>query len=235
MFITFVDDNPASKKIPWANTFILLLNIFVCYQTVNRPDFREILAYYGFIPVAPLRHLGIGIVTSLFLHTSWTQLVANTAFLFMFGKGVEETVGRGRYLAAYFLCGFASEAAHWHFHPQSTLALVGASRVVTGLGIMYLLLYPWGRMKWIFSFFGAPLLEIPSRTAYVMGLWGLVQFSMAAVPWSRMKWLISPLSKLGGSVFTVYQTAGTAWDAHLGALAMGAVLFVLFPKSGKKT
>jgi membrane associated rhomboid family serine protease len=234
MFITFVDDNPASKKIPWANTLILVLNAVVCYQTLSRPDFLDILGRYGFIPAAPFRHMGIGIVTSLFLSTSWTQLVANTTFLFMFGKGVEETIGKKRYLAAYFLCGFAGEFAHWHFHPESTLALVGASRAVTGLGAMYLMLYPWGRMKWIFSFFGAPLLEMPSRTAYVMGLWALVQFALAFVPWAKMKWLVTPLSKLGGSVFTLYPTAGTAWDAHLGALVMGCCLFFLFPKSKKR-
>ncbi len=213
------------------NTAVILLNVFFCYVTVGRTDFPQILDQYGFIPA---RHLGISVLTSFFIHSSWTQLVANMTFLFMFGKGVEERFGRSKYLAAYFLCGFAGEFAHWHFHPQSTLALIGASRSVTGLGIMYLLLYPWGRMKWILSFFGAPLVEFPSRTLFVMALWALVQMALAFIPWHKLAFLISGLSKLGGTVFTINPTAGTAWDAHLGALIMGVILFILFPKKKSK-
>ncbi|HEY5038816.1 MAG TPA: rhomboid family intramembrane serine protease [bacterium] len=231
MFITFVDENPASKKIPWANTAILTLNIVICYKTLGRPDFTEILSHYGFIPA---RHLGIGFLTGPFLHSSWTQLVANMTFLFMFGKGVEEMMGRAKYLGAFSLCTFAGEVAHLYFHPHSVLPLIGASRAVTGLGILYLLLYPWGRMKWIFSFFGAPIIEIPSRTMFVMGLWAGVQAALAFIPWSKLTWLISYLSRLGGSVFTVNPTAGIAWDAHLGALVMGAVFFLVVPRRKKK-
>jgi membrane associated rhomboid family serine protease len=151
----------------------------------------------------------------------------------MFGKGVEQTFGKSKYLLVYFCCAWVGEAAHAFYHPQSTLALIGASRVVTGMGMTYLLLYPWGRMKWIFSFFGVPLFEIPSRTLFVMGLWGGVQAALAFLPWSKLAGGIKVLSKLGGSVFTVNPTAGTAWDAHLAALIMGFVLFFLMPKKGK--
>jgi membrane associated rhomboid family serine protease len=234
LFITFVDDNPASKKIPWINTLLLILNSVVAWRTLGQPDFMETLGRYGFIPAAPFRHFGIGILTSPFIHSSWTQLVANMAFLFMFGKGVEDVMGRRQYLASYFICSWAGEAFHWYFHPQSTLALIGASRAVTGLGVIYLLLYPWGKMKWIFSFFGVPILEIPSRTAYVMGLWWGVQAAMSIIPWSKIHWLVSVLSRFGGSVFTVNPTAGIAWDAHLGALVAGVAIHFLMPYKKSK-
>ena len=230
MFITFVEDTPASKKIPWANTVMIILNVVIAFNTLGRPDFPSILGQYGFIPA---RHLGLSVLTAPFLHSSWTQLVANMTFLFMFGKGMEQSFGKSRYLMAYFLCAWAGEWAHWYYHPHSTLALIGASRVVTGLGIIYLLLFPWGRMKWIFSFFGAPLIEIPSRTLFVMGFWAAIQAALAFLPWSRMAWLVKSLSKLGGSIFTVNPTAGTAWDAHLAALIMGLVLFLFMPKKAK--
>ena len=177
MFITFVEDTPASKKIPWANTTLIILNILVCWKTL----------------------------------------------------------GRTRYLEAYFLCCIAGEAAQWFFHPTGTLALIGASRAVTGLGVMYFFYYPWGRMKWIFSFFGVPLLEFPSRTAYVLVLWAGVQAALAFFPWSKLATTITALSKFGGNLFTINPTAGIAWSAHLGALLMGALLFFLMPakKKGK--
>ncbi len=130
MFVTFVEDTPASKKIPWANTGMIVLNAFVAYMTINRPGFLQVLAHYGFIPV---RHLGIGVLTGFFLHSSWAQLVTNMTFLYMFGKGVEQRLGKKNYLIAYFVIGGASELAHWYFHRQGVYPLIGASRIVTGL------------------------------------------------------------------------------------------------------
>jgi membrane associated rhomboid family serine protease len=231
LFITFVEDSPASKRIPWANTTMIILNIFICYQTLGRKDFPAILGQYGFIPV---RHLGLGVLTGFFLHSSWAQLVANMTFLYMFGRGVEQRLGKWNYLIAYFVVGFASEAAHWYFHPQGVYPLVGASRIVTGLGVIYLLLYPWGKMKWFFSFFGVPLFEIPSRTLFVMGFWAAVQAAIAFFPWSKLAFLTAPLSKHGISLFTLIPTAGAAWEAHLGALAAGVVLHFLMPHKKSK-
>jgi membrane associated rhomboid family serine protease len=83
-------------------------------------------------------------------------------------------------------------------------------------------------MKWIFSFFGVPLLEIPSRTLLVMGLWGAVQAAMAFIPWSELPKMIPYLAKFSGTIFTVHPTAGTAWDAHLGAVGVAFILFAWF-------
>ena len=227
MFITFVEDTPASKKIAWANTGMIVLNIAVTYFTLGRPDFNQILGHYGFIPV---RGVGIGLLTGFFLHSSWAQLVTNMTFLFMFGKGTEQRIGRLNYILAYLGIGSTSELVHWFFNHESTLPLVGASRIVTGLGVIYLLMYPWGKMKWVFSFFGAPILELPSRTLYVMGFWAVVQLALAFFPWSKLAFLFHALTRAGIALFTINPTAGTAWRAHLGAMAAGLVLHFLMPQ-----
>jgi membrane associated rhomboid family serine protease len=234
VFITFSDDTPASKKIPWTNTFMIIVNVVVAYFTIGHADFMDDLNRFGFIPA---RHLNWTIFTGLFLHSSWTQLVANMSFLFFFGKGVENEWGYKRYLITYLFCGLAGEVAHLHFHPNSAFALIGASRVVTGMGVVYLLHYPWGRMKWIFSFFGVPVLEIPSRTLLVMGLWAGIQAALAFIPWGSLPKMFPFLGKFSGTLFTNHPTAGTAWDAHLGAMAVGLVLYFWFSVikgSGKK-
>ncbi len=226
MFITFVEDAPASKKIAWANTGMIVLNILVVYLTLGRPGFNLTLAHYGFIPA---RGVQIGLLTGFFLHSSWAQLVTNMAFLFMFGKGAEHRIGRFNYVLAYFGIGLASELVHWYFNRGSMLPLVGASRIVTGLGVIYLLMYPWGKMKWVFSFFGAPVLEIPSRTLFVMAFWALVQLALAFFPWSVLARVFDSLTRMGITLFTVNPTAGTAWRAHLGAMAAGLILHFLMP------
>src|SRR3974390_3537913 len=112
---------------------MIVLNVVGAYLTISRPDFLPLLGNYGFIPV---RGFCVGLVTGFFLHSSWAQLVANMAFLYMFGKGVEQRIGWKNYLGAYFLIGLASEFTHWYFHRLSVSPLVGASRIVTGLGVM---------------------------------------------------------------------------------------------------
>ncbi len=224
MFVTFYDDDSDSQRFPWVNTALLVVNIWVFLKTATRPDFNLILRDYGFLSVRPL---SLGALTGPFLHLSWTQLVANMAFLFAFGRAVEHRLGAKNYLLAYLFCGLASEAVHWHFNPTSTIPLVGASRVVTGLGIIFLLSNPWGKMKWFISFFGAPIAEFPSRTLFVFALWAGLLVALACIPMAQVKtaatWLNVPLLATSGS-------AGIAWWAHAGAAAMGALLFFLMPK-----
>lgn len=227
MFVTFVEDTPASKKIPWANTLMIVLNVVVAYKVLSHPNAMQLLGDFGFIPV---RHFGWGFLTGPFLHSSWVQVVTNMTFLFMFGKGVEERIGRRNYWIAYLAIAYASEGVHWYFNSESTLPLIGASRVVTGLGVMYLLMYPWGKMKWVFSFFGAPVLEIPSRTAYVMGFWALIQLSLAFFPWTKVAPLFHFMGKWGITLVTTNPTAGTAWKAHLAAALAGLVLHFFMPQ-----
>jgi membrane associated rhomboid family serine protease len=231
LFVTFVEDTPASKKIPWANTLMIVVNVLITYKILGRPDFTQLLGDYGFIPV---RHLSVGFFTGFFIHSSWAQLVTNMTFLYMFGKGVEQRIGRLNYLIAYFVIAFASELVHWYFNSESTLPLVGSSRIVTGLGVIYLLMYPWGKMKWVFSFFGAPILEMPSRTLFVMGFWAAVQLALAYVPWSKMATTLHFMNKWGITLLTTNPTAGTAWKAHLGAIAAGFVLHFLMPQKKSK-
>ncbi len=231
MFITFVEDTPASKHIAWTNMAIIVLNVVVALKTINLPGFLEVLGHYGFIPV---RGLTIGILTGPFVHSSWAQLLTNMTFLYMFGKGVEQRLGKINYLIAYAVIALSSELAHWYFHRQGVVPLVGSSRVVTGLGVIYLLMYPWGKMKWIFSFFGAPLFEIPSRTLWVMVLWAGVQAAIAFTPWAKLAFLIRFLNSFGISLFTIIPTAGIALSAHLGALVAGVALHFLMPQKKSK-
>ncbi len=230
LFITFTEDTPAPKRLPLSNTLMILLNIGIAFITLGRPDFLQILDRFGFIPA---RHLSYTLVTGLFIHSSWAQLVANLTFLFIFGRGVEKEWGHGRYFFSYLACGIAGEFTQRLIHPDGVLAFVGASRVVTGLGVIYLLHYPWGRMKWYITFFGAPVVEFPSRTIYTMVLWVGIQAAMAFLPWYRLSEMFPSLNKVCGPLLTIHPTAGTAWIAHLGAAAVGLVLFLFFSMGAK--
>src|SRR5262245_46699585 len=47
-------------------------------------------------------------LTSMFLHGGWGHLLGNALFLWVFGKTVEDDMGRFRFFAFYILCGLAA-------------------------------------------------------------------------------------------------------------------------------
>jgi len=224
VFITFVDDGPGPKRFPWANTLLIVLNILVCVKTAGRGDFGDILRTFGFMPCDPI---GIGVLTGPFLHTSWTTLAASMTILYMFGRTIEDRIGPRRYLLTYLFCAWASEATHWYFNPTSALPLVGSTRVVTGLGVFFFLIDPWGKMKWVFSFFGVPVFEAPSRTIFVFGLWALFVVALTWMPIEAIKHMVKFFNI---PLLDPRSTAHIAWWAHSGAAATGALLYFVAPK-----
>jgi len=56
------------------------------------------------------RHL-ITILTSMFMHGSWSHILGNMVFLWAFGPEIEDLMGRRKYLVFYLLGGLAATAA----------------------------------------------------------------------------------------------------------------------------
>src|SRR5574342_927413 len=48
------------------------------------------------------------LLTSMFLHGSWMHLLGNMWFLWIFGDNVEDSMGHGRFVVFYLLCGVAA-------------------------------------------------------------------------------------------------------------------------------
>ena len=58
-------------------------------------------------------------LTSMFLHGGWLHLIGNMWFLWVFGNNVEDSMGHGRYLVFYLLCGLAAAATQTFVNPSS--------------------------------------------------------------------------------------------------------------------
>lgn len=215
MFVTFTVDEPGSRRFPWANTLLILLNIWITLKYGMSRDLPGVVARVGFVPARPEP---LTAVTHLFLHGGWPILVGNMTFLYMFGKLAEDRLGKVRYLLAYLLCGVGAAFVYRHFHPASTVPLIGSSGAITGVAAIFFLSHPWSRMKWHFHFFGVPLFEVPSRTFFVLGLWAAVQSGMYFFP----------------RYFQTRDTANIAWWWNAGGFATGVLLFLLLPNRGKK-
>lgn len=141
-------------------------------------------------------------VTSTFLHGSLMHLAGNVMFLWVFGDNVEDAMGHMRFLIFYLVCGVCAGLIYVFVFPASQSPLIGASGAISGVAAAYLILHPRVRV------FGLVMNWIPaSLPAFVLlGIWIIYQILLA----------IS-----GGD-------SQVAWWAHVGGIAIGALLLPLF-------
>ena len=82
----------------------------------------------------------------MFLHGSWSHVLGNMWYLWIFGDNVEDRVGHGRFMIFYLLCGIAAALGQIVIDPKSTLPTIGASGAIAGVMGAYFVLYPQSRV-----------------------------------------------------------------------------------------
>ena len=217
-FLPLHDDNPLRHlSRPYVN-YALIAVTLVCFLVTGGvgPAAVDAAAIgFGFIPsvandyaLAPQYvPATLTYVTYAFLHADWLHLLGNMAFLWVFGDNIEDALGHMRYLAFYLACAVLAALAHSFVHPASGAPLIGASGAVAGVVGAYLILHPRVRL-WILL-----LGRLPLRLSamWVLGGWAMFQ---------------------AYSVLTATEADSTAWWAHIGGLAAGAVLVVPLRRPG---
>ena len=84
-------------------------------------------------------------------------------FLWLFAKSLEDTLGRGRFLALFLIAGIGAAAAQELFDPDTVAPSVGVAGAIAGLIGAYALLYPRARILcWVLIPFFVTFVEIPS-------------------------------------------------------------------------
>ena len=217
MVIPIYDNDPLEKSHRAYVTFALIainIAIFSFQDATSDKVATQILLNFALFPVAVSGEAVTGgffppsltIVTYMFLHGDWLHVLLNMLFLFVFGDNIEDALGRGRYLAFYLLCGMAGGAAHALAAPQSNVPLVGASGAIAGVIAAYMMIRPCARITvLVFGF-----IPISLASYWVLGFWALSQV-----------WHVVSLQK-----------GDTAWWAHVGGLAAGAILITVIRPAG---
>jgi membrane associated rhomboid family serine protease len=239
VFVPIYDDNPL-RTIRWPLTTILLIAVnVVVFLFELTPTGQQVAASFAVVPkellgvgalggpaFGPLDRLavpeGLTLVTYMFLHGDIVHLTSNMLFLWVFGDNVEDALGHGRFLVFYLLCGIAGGLAHAvvaehgfaalltgaPFSDTGTgqIPLVGASAAVAGVIAAYLMLHP--RVNVLVLVFRFVPLRVSALLA--LGAWIVTQFVMLLLP------AVGPV----------------AWWAHVGGLAMGAMLVVVMRRKG---
>jgi membrane associated rhomboid family serine protease len=116
--------------------------------------------YFGLVALGPIPGLRVWQpVTYIFLHGSFLHLLFNMLFLWMFGKELELTWGKRRFLNYFFLCGVGAGLIElvvkltpmaWGHRP-SDVPTIGASGAIFGILMANAVLFP-DREVWIFPF-----------------------------------------------------------------------------------
>jgi membrane associated rhomboid family serine protease len=227
MFIPLHDENPLrSISFPFVNIALILINVIVFVFFQSGLVYQLGQAGTFDLAIIPCQLLGldgcaiyggqmIGAVPEyitplsyMFLHGGWMHLIGNMLFLWVFGDNVEDAMGHFKYLLFYLFCGVFAGYTHSFMAPTSNIPLIGASGAVAGVIAAYLMLHP-NVMVWVLAL-GAISMNL--RALWVLGAWVALQFI---------------------SLMTAGQSS-TAWWAHIGGLAAGAVLVVIMRRRGVK-
>jgi membrane associated rhomboid family serine protease len=145
----------------------------------------------------------VTLVTGTFLHAGWLHILGNMVFLWAFGPGIEDAMGRARYLVFYLTGGVVAMLAQVAGIPGSHVPCLGASGAIAAVMGAFIVMFPRNRIRslvWILIFIRVTY--IPA--ALLIGVWFLIQ-------------LLSV-----GSVATV-QSGGVAYLAHVGGFLFGVV------------
>ncbi len=212
------DDNPTHIT-PYVTYSLIAICVFVfLWQQSLGPAQEQAVYALGVIPAVLFNYASLpagldvippwmSIFTSMFMHGSWMHLLSNMLYLWIFGDNVEASMGHGRFIVFYLLCGVAAALAQAVPDPTSTIPMVGASGAISGVLGAYLLLYPHARVL-VFIPLGFFMFSERIPAGWVLGFWFVIQ-------------LISSSASAG-------QQGGVAFGAHIGGFIAGMALISFF-------
>ena len=212
-------DNVPTRSFPIVTVALIVTNVlvWVLYQLPNLDRSVTELAYQPCEVVNTCTTVGqdwpLTAITSMFLHGSWSHLLGNMLFLWIFGNNVEDSLGRVRYLLFYLVGGLAATTAQTvvtlAFADDAAAAIpnVGASGAISAVLGAYIVLLPQAKVLTIIFFI---LRDMPA--VLFLGIWFLFQ-----------------LLEGGTSLAQPAAGGGVAFFAHVGGFVFGAAAIKLVP------
>jgi len=192
-----------SRTTPYITITIIVLNGLAWLFELSLPHdvLNEFLTAFG---VVPAYFSTPTLVTSMFLHGSWSHVLGNMWYLWIFGDNVEDRVGHGRFIVFYLLCGIAAALGQIAVDPSSTLPTIGASGAIAGVMGGYFVLYPHSRVLTLIPWIFLQIVELPAIV--LLGFWFVMQLFSAGT-------IAMTTSSHGG---------GVAFAAHVVGFLVGA-------------
>ena len=162
-----------SRTTPYITITIIVINAlaWLFEVSLSRDVLPVFLQVYGIVPAY---FQPSTLITSMFLHGSWSHVIGNMWYLWIFGDNVEDRVGHVRFLVFYLLCGIAAAYGQVLMSPDSVAPMVGASGAIAGVMGAYFVLYPHSRVLTLIPWIFIQIVELPA--ILLLGVWFLMQF-----------------------------------------------------------
>jgi len=214
------------RRFPGATYSLIAVNVVVFlwmqFSAQSEPPGYNPFLQWGLVPQHPSF---LTLLTSLFLHVSVSHILWNMAFLWLFGRDVEDALGHAAFLVLFFGGGIAAGLLHVAivqlFAENASVAsqpLAGASGAIAAILGFYAIRFYGAKLQlqWI----GASLLDKD---------WGRLQ---APALWGLTLWI---LQNLVGAVLFLFHPdrGGIAYWAHIGGFIIGIVTAVLTDMLGE--
>ena len=206
--IPLSDASRRPNRVPVVTASIIAVNVFVFLLELTGGD--AFVTKWALVPadIVAGQHL-VTILTSMFMHASWSHIIGNMVFLWAFGPEIEDLMDRPRYLVFYLLGGLAATAAQVALGPTSTVPNLGASGAIAAVMGAFIVTYPRDKIRSLLVIFVfVRMTYIPA--ALLIGVWFLMQFVSL------------------GSVAAQAPSGGVSYAAHVGGFIFGAVTARLF-------
>ena len=201
MFFPYKDDNPR-VLFPYITYIIILINIVVfltfTYYSIFTDD-RMLFYTFGFVPSS---FNLLSILSSMFIHGSFTHILSNMWFLYIFGDNIESILGHVKFFVFYILCGIGAAFTQYAVDTNSSIPMVGASGAIAGVLGAYMISFPKAKVH-VFAFIIIFITTLVVPAQIVLGMWFLIQLS-------------NGLNSLG-----IDTNGGIAWFAHIGGFVAG--------------
>lgn len=219
------DENP-TRTFPFVTILIIAANaVIFLYQVSLGPHLEQFIAAFAAVPSAVTHFQNpespsalppfLTLITSMFLHGGFLHVAGNMLFLWIFGNNIEDTVGHGRFIIFYLLCGLAAGFLQVAMTPHSTIPLVGASGAISGVMGAYVVLFPRAKiLTLIFLGFFIRVIRVPAY--FFLFFWFAIQ-------------LMSAFFAAGSP-----DQGGVAFFAHIGGFVAGIGLVKLFEQKKRK-
>jgi membrane associated rhomboid family serine protease len=209
-----LSDGIPARRVPIVTIAIIVANfaVWIFYEV---PHLDSSVAHASFYPCtvegnchAPLPW-AVSWFTAMFMHGSWDHILGNMLFLAIFGKNVEDSFGRWRYLAFYIVGGLVATATQTVMtliagtSAAARIPTLGASGAIAAVLGAYFVLYPHSKVWGL-------VVIIPVHVAawFYLGFWFLYQ-----------------LYEGNAGIFSATANGGgVAFFAHVGGFVFGALV-----------
>ncbi len=194
-----IDDNIRSWQKPIINYWLIGINLIIFFWEIKlnwSDELGDLINNWGIIPAQINISIAnaffynsaawvivfwrlVSLLVSLFLHGSFSQILGNMLFLWVFGKTVESILGHRPYLILYLTSGFFCGIVQIILSSDLTTPIIGANGAIASILGAYIIRFPQAK---IYSVLTLLFLYIPVEVPVIFYLfWWFIQQSFYGI------------------------------------------------------